>query len=347
MQERELEKRAAGAVRRKRMQDLLTVLLFMLLLPYTCSVVVRAGSGQTVETLAVGAVQDGIWWEVGNQIRRLSEEDFLTGALAACIPAQYREEALKAQAVILRSTAYAERKTEGKGQGSGAGAENVPAGRETAFAGGIRVSAEESGLAWLSEEERKKLWGEAFEELEAKCRRAVKDTEGKYLARDGEAVSPPFFRLSAGSTRDGAEIFGQEQTAWCRSVLCSGDENAEDFLQETALGRGEFSRKLSAEGMSLPQENAKIVLVRDSAGYVLTVSCGDTVMEGERFRRLFGLASSCFFIREESGKIYLQTKGIGHGLGFDQYQADLLAEQGKGWQEILGIFFEGVEIAEG
>ncbi len=35
MQERELEKRAAGAVRRKRMQDLLTVLLFMLLLPYT------------------------------------------------------------------------------------------------------------------------------------------------------------------------------------------------------------------------------------------------------------------------------------------------------------------------
>lgn len=340
MQERELEKRAAGAVRRKRMQDLLTVLLFMLLLPYTCSVVVRAGSGQTVETLAVGTARDGILWEVGNRTRRLSEEDFLTGALAACIPAQYREEALKAQAVILRSTAYAERETEEKGQGSEAGTEIAPV-------GGIRVSAEESGIAWLSEEERRELWGEEFEELEAKCRRAVADTEGKYLARDGEAVSPPFFRLSAGSTRSGAEIFGQEQTEWCRSVPCSGDENAADFLQETVLSRGEFSRRLSSEGMSLPKENAKIVLERDSAGYVLTVSCGDAVMEGERFRQLFGLASSCFFVREESGKIYLQTKGIGHGLGFDQYQANLLAEQGKGWQEILGIFFEGVEIAEG
>lgn len=340
MQERELEKRAAGAVRRKRMQDLLTVLLFMLMLPYTCSVVARTGSGQAVETLAVGGAEGSVLWECAGQTRRLSEEDFLTGALAACIPAQYREEALKAQAVILRSTMLAEKKAERKGQGS-------EAGRETASAGGIRISAEESGLAWLSEEERKKLWGEEFEELEAKCRRAVKDTEGKYLARDGEAVSPPFFRLSAGSTRSSAEIFGQEQAAWCRSVACGGDENAADFLQETVLSRGEFSRKLASEGMSLPKENAKIVLERDSAGYVLTVSCGDAVMEGERFRQLFGLASSCFFVREESGRIHLQTKGIGHGLGFDQYQADLLAGQGKGWQEILGIFFEGLEIAEG
>lgn len=338
MQERELEKRAAGAVRRKRMQDLLTVLLFLLLLPYTCSVVARTGSGQTVETLAVGTVQDGILWECENGTRRLSEEDFLTGALAGCIPAQYREEALKAQAVILRSTVYEKGQ---KGAGKRGGGEN---GKSSGF-GEIRVGAEESGLAWLSQEERKRLWGEEFDELEQKCRRAVTETEGIYLVRDGEAVSPPFFRLSAGSSRSGAEIFGQEQIAWCKSVSCSGDEKAEGFQQETAVSRGEFARKLASEGMSLPKENAKIVLERDSAGYVLNVSCGEAVMEGERFRQLFGLASSCFYIREESGKIYLQTKGIGHGLGFDQYQADLLAEQGKGWQEILGTFFEGIEIS--
>ena len=136
MQERGLEKRAAGAVRRKRMQDLLTVLLFMLMLPYTCSVVARTGSGQTVETLAVGGAEGERF--VGmrrGQTRRLSEEDFLTGALAACIPAQYREEALKAQAVILKEHSM----LAGKG---GAG-------------GRICVSAEESGLAWLSEEGKK------------------------------------------------------------------------------------------------------------------------------------------------------------------------------------------------
>ena len=50
------------------------------------------------------------------------------------------------------------------------------------------------------------------------------------------------------------------------------------------------------------------MLERDSAGYVLTVSCGEKRMEGERFRQLFRLASSCFFVREESGRIYLQNE---------------------------------------
>lgn len=334
MQERELEKRAAGAVRRKRMQDLLTVLLFMLLLPYTCSVVVRSGSGQAVETLSVGAEQEGILWEYGNGSRRLSEEEFLTGALAGCIPAQYREETLKAQAVILRSTLYAEGK---KGAGGAESKKNDTAGK-------LCVSAQESGLTWLSEEERRRLWGEDFEELEQKCRRAVTDTRGIYVTQGGAAVSPPFFRLSAGNTRSSAEIFGQEQLSWCRSIPCSGDERAEDFWAETAVSREGFARKLASEGIILPGKNAKIVLERDSAGYVLNVSCGDAVMEGERFRQLFGLASSCFSIREESGKIYLQTKGIGHGLGFDQYQADLLAGQGKTWKELLRTFFEGLDI---
>ncbi len=475
MQERELEKRAAGAVRRKRMQDLLTVLLFMLLLPYTCSVVVRSGSGQAVETLSVGAEQEGILWEYGNGSRRLSEEEFLTGALAGCIPAQYREETLKAQAVILRSTLYAEGKkgngsrrlseeefltgalagcipaqyreetlkaqavilrstlyAEGKkGAGGAESKKNDTAGKlcvsaqesgltwlseeerrrlwgedfeeleqkcrraveskKNDTAGKLCVSAQESGLTWLSEEERRRLWGEDFEELEQKCRRAVTDTRGIYVTQGGAAVSPPFFRLSAGNTRSSAEIFGQEQLSWCRSIPCSGDERAEDFWAETAVSppffrlsagntrssaeifgqeqlswcrsipcsgderaedfwaetavsREGFARKLASEGMILPGKSAKIVLERDSAGYVLNVSCGDAVMEGERFRQLFGLASSCFSVREESGKIYLQTKGIGHGLGFDQYQADLLAGQGKTWKELLGTFFEGLDI---
>lgn len=335
MQERELEKRAAGAVRRKRMQDLLTVLLFMLLLPYTCSVVVRSRSGQAVETLSVGTERESILWEYGNGTRRLSEEEFLTGALAGCIPAQYREETLRAQAVILRSTMYAEGKKEAGGI----------KGRKGDAAAGLSLSAGESGLTWLSQEERKRLWGEEFEELEQKCRRAVTDTEGKYLTRDGAAVSPPFFRLSAGMTRNSGEIFGQEQISWCKSIPCGTDERAEDFLQETAVGRGEFARKLASEGMILPGKGARLVLERDSAGYVLTVSCGDAVLEGERFRQLFGLASSCFSIREKAGTIYLQTKGIGHGLGFDQYQADVLAGQGKTWEELLGTFFEGIEIS--
>lgn len=43
----------------------------------------------------------------GSDVRTMTEEAFLIGALAAVIPAEYEPEALKAQAVILRSSCVA------------------------------------------------------------------------------------------------------------------------------------------------------------------------------------------------------------------------------------------------
>ncbi|MFR6590020.1 MAG: SpoIID/LytB domain-containing protein [Gallintestinimicrobium sp.] len=44
----------------------------------------------------------------GSDVGTMTEEAFLIGALAAVIPAEYEPEALKAQAVILRSSCVAE-----------------------------------------------------------------------------------------------------------------------------------------------------------------------------------------------------------------------------------------------
>ncbi|MDO4292427.1 MAG: SpoIID/LytB domain-containing protein [Eubacteriales bacterium] len=320
MTEKELERQAAQAAGRKKLQDLLAVFLFLLLLPYTCSALARAGRDSAVETLSLPGDGRVIAWEQENGVKRIPEEEFLVGALAASIPAQYRPETKKAQAVILRSMAFCREKE--------------------------ALSARESGLEYMDPSQRRLLWGEDFEENEKAFGEAVRETKGQVLTYAQEVVSPPFFRLSAGKTRSGAEIFGQERIVWCHSIECPGDENAPDFLQESEWDRDSFARVLASEGMILPGENAYILLTRDSAGYVLEVSCGESRMEGERFRQLFDLASSCFSLREEGGKIILQTKGIGHGLGFDQYSADLLAEQGKGYVELLKWFFAGAEVEE-
>lgn len=312
------EKKAIRTVRRKRIQDLLAVLFFLLLLPYTCSSLARTGEENAVETADIGRSKTGILWERENGVWRIGTDEFLTGALAACIPAEYHEETLKAQAVILRSICMQEAMEKGT------------------------LSKEDSQLEFLEREERKTLWGENFAENEAKFLKAVRDTEGIVLNWEGNLVSPPYFRLSAGQTRSGAEIFGEEQKPWYHSVECPHDLEADDFLQEKRLDRGEFSKKLAAEGMILPGKGAKVVLTRDSAGYVLTVSCESAQMEGEKFRKLFELPSSCFYLKEENGEIILQTKGIGHGIGFDQYGADLLAAGGKDYIELLNFFFTGL-----
>lgn len=338
MHEKDMEKRAIRTVRRKKIQDLLAVLSFLLLLPYTCSAVSGARKEAAVET--IGGVADSgsfILWEKENGVWRMPMDDFLTGALAACMPADYREETLKAQAVILRSICVKEMEEAGT------------------------LNREDSRLECLEQEERRTLWGEDFAENEARFLKAVQDTDGIVLTREGEVVEPPYFRLSAGMTRSGTEIFGEEKEnwsgiydsvpggnagakTWCRSVECPHDLEAEDFLQEKRIARGDFSKRLAAEGFVLPEKGAKVTLTRDSAGYVLFVRCGEYQMEGEKFRKLFELPSSCFYLKEESGAVILQTKGVGHGLGFDQYGADLLAADGKDYMELLNFFFSGLRV---
>ncbi len=314
MREKSRENQTIRTVRRKRIQDLLAVLFFLLLLPYTCSVVGGiATGGDAVKTMA-GAKQGPYFYrEEKNGTWQVPVEEYLVGALAATVPGDYRTEVLKAQAVILRSACMAEP------QG-----EDMP--------------------DYLDLKERKEVWGEDFEENKERFSQAVSDTSGIVLTWEGEAVSPPFFRLSAGTTRSGAEIFGQERIPWCHSVECPHDLESEDFLQETRIGRAEFFRKLSEEGLRLPKDGAKLVLTRDSAGYVMTVSCMDSRMEGERFRALFELPSACFTLEEKEGEILVRTKGVGHGLGFDQYSANVLAGEGKDYVELLDCFFAGLTL---
>ena len=67
-------------------------------------------------------------------------------------------------------------------------------------------------------------------------------------------------------------------------------------------------------------------------------------MAGESFRDLFGLASSCFSLAEEGSGIRLTSKGVGHGLGFCQHEADRRAGEGEDFMALLSDFFRGAEI---
>ena len=193
-----------------------------------------------------------------------------------------------------------------------------------------RIIDSNSGFSYLDKAQRKRLWGEQADVLEERCREAVRASSGYVLEWQGATVSAPFFRLSAGRTRSGTELFGQESD-WCKSIACPVDEAAEDFLQEKSMKTERFFGMLEAEGVSVEKDAPKLVLTRDSAGYVLNVRAGRSSIAGERFRQLFELPSSV-----------ITTKGIGHGIGFDQYYANELAKQGASAEEILELFFPGL-----
>ena len=337
MMQETMEKRANRTVGKSRQKDFFAVLLFFFLLPYTCSSVVRAGQEKTVETI-VPVSGRTVRMQSGSDVRTMTEEAFLIGALAAVIPAEYEPEALKAQAVILRSSCVAGghlEETVLENGTTGAAQESIS--QNSVSAVEPRIIDSNSGFSYLDKAQRKRLWGEQADVLEERCREAVRASSGYVLEWQGAAVSAPFFRLSAGRTRSGTELFGQESD-WCKSIACPVDEDAEDFLQEKSMKTERFFGMLEAEGVSVEKDAPKLVLTRDSAGYVLNVRAGRSSIEGERFRQLFELPSSCFFLEEQGGKMVITTKGIGHGIGLDQYYANALAKQGASAAVFPGTF---------
>ena len=81
----------------------------------------------------------------------------------------------------------------------------------------------------------------------------MRASTGYVLEWQGAAVSAPFFRLSAGRTRSGTELFGQESD-WCKSIACPVDEAAEDFFLEMRMKSERFFGMRVAEGVAVDKD---------------------------------------------------------------------------------------------
>lgn len=83
----------------------------------------------------------------------------------------------------------------------------------------------------------------------------------------------------------------------------------------------------------------------DKAGYVRTLELCGQMVSGLDVRKALDLRSTCFAIAWRGGQFVITTRGYGHGVGLSQYGAKAMAEGGAGWEDILGYYFPGTEIA--
>ena len=169
-------------------------------------------------------------------------EEFLTGVVAAEIPAEYGIETLKAQAVLARTYIY----------------RLVDPGLE-------RIREEELDIDCLSMREMEKKWGkEHFREYYGKIRTAVQETEGLVAEYDGELIEPFYCEASAGKTRELAAY------PYICSVESPGDLGAGEFLCVRTFTEAEFADKIGRIGGPRPGADGiaeKIQIIeRDDAG---------------------------------------------------------------------------------
>lgn len=171
---------------KEKIKNILAVALIILLLPYVAVVLVTGKPVVSADTEALNEM-----------------EQYVLGVLPSQIPISYELEAMKAQAILIR-TSIAKGEAEGK-------------------------TKEELSLTYRSLEELEELWGSAcFAENLRKLKEAVLSTKGQVLQYEGAYADFPYHAVSSGKTRAG-ELLG-ETYVYLEPVVCEHDLEAPDYL---------------------------------------------------------------------------------------------------------------------
>lgn len=283
-----------------------------------------------IEKDSVGKVyktaDSGLYVYVGDN--RLNLEDFIGCVLIKQMDINASEEALKSQAVVIR-TLICERL---KGQGVN------------------EIDADVLGFQYVLYDDMEKIWGEKFTQNYNKLMKVLSNTAMEVIVFEDKIITPYYHSASCGYTRDGEAVLGAEYK-YLKSVASAKDVEAEGYLTGVAFDKSEFASRLreALEDISIDDEKpleTMQIISRDEAGYVTKLQIGNVQMTGDDFVHIFQLNSPNFQVDEYDGDIRIVTKGLGHGLGLSMYGAEKLAESGKSYKEILSHYYAGTELTK-
>lgn len=269
----------------------------------------------------------------GDEIYETPMQKYLVGVVAAEMPASFAQEALKAQAVAARSYALY---CAASGRHAGAGAD---------------VCTDSACCqAWISEERMRQNWQENFDENFARIFSAVDQTDGQYLAYDGEPIFAAFHSSSGGYTEDCGAIWNSVPYL----ISVESPETADsvpNFVSILELSLLDFRDTIlhadSSADFSGDESGWIQEIVRDGSGRVDHAILGGIKLSGTEIRSLFSLRSTNFSLEYADGIFRFTVTGFGHGVGMSQYGAAVMAAEGANFEEILSHYYPGTTLVGG
>lgn len=181
-------------------------LVIIVLLPYIITVFLN---GSAVTTSA-NVDESYIKVEHEEKETEMSIEEYCIGRLAKEIPISYDREALKAQAVLVRTTVYDQ----------------------------IRESGSNAVLPdefWTTEDMRRQWGAGKYNSNYDKLKDVWKETEGQVLMYGDNPANVPYCRLTNGSTRDGKEVLGDGDYPYLKIKECPLDIESKEQMQTVII----------------------------------------------------------------------------------------------------------------
>lgn len=307
-------------------KNLGTVLLLLLLIPYIITFLFgnmsREASDAGVGEMIKEQLKEGSYTVINKTalgLERIPLEIYVADMLSRTMEEGYEMEALKAQAVLIRTNLMLQDDKEVIVNDGQYGSKNVP----------------------------------------QECFRAVSETRGIYLEYEGNPIYGAYFLVSNGKTRSAKEVLKTDDYPYLSEVVCSRDFLSEEYLNEMEYSIEEFEKiwdKLKPEKEEeiqefisenvIEDEKTEMTVIRDHAGYSLFLKYREKWIACEELRYELHLPSSDFEIRKEDETLVFTVKGTGHGLGMSQFAANEMAAEGSEFPEILEYFFSGTALTK-
>lgn len=268
-------------------------------------------------------------------VETLSLEQYVTGVLAAEMPADFELAALKAQAIAARTFIIARLQANDTS--------GVPEGKADVVDTVLHQ-------AYIPQSELKEWNKEGRMDKLEKLQKAVSDTQGIIMTYKGKPITAAFFSASAGSTENSEDYWSLE-VPYLRSVPSPWDSQINPNIEETVtLSLEDMFRKLGQQQPAIKVSTGKTggvsILSTTAGGRVKEIRIGEQTYTGREFREKLQLRSSQFTIEIRDSEVNITTYGNGHGVGMSQWGANGMAKEGYTTTQILKHYYTGISFQQ-
>ncbi len=266
----------------------------------------------------------------GDAVETMTMSDYLVGVVAAEMPASFEPEALAAQAVAARTEVL----------------NHMLLYRPSAHPDADICTDYTCCQAYKSIAALRVEWGADYAVYLQKITAAVRATDGICLIYQDEPIEAVFHSSSSGKTEESSAVW-DESLPYLVSVM--SPETAADvpnYISTVTVSLGDFKQtvvQFFPDAVFPADTNLWIGPVTyTGSGRIDTVQFGGVTVPGTLMRTMFGLRSTAAAIELDDTNVTFTTLGYGHGVGMSQYGANIFAQQGLDYRDILLYYYSGI-----
>ncbi len=316
-------------------KNILSILL-ILLFPIGVTIFVSVLSPEIYIGMGSSAIEDhlmgrSILLEAKGLYKNVDVEEYVLGVMAGTIPPDYDMEALKVQAVLIRTNVLKEMEEQNTGD------------------------SEDLSYVYFTSEDRKELWGEnKYGKYEKRMEQAVALTAGEVLRYEDSLIMALYHEVSIGKTASAKEILG-EDISYLQSVDSSQDVEAKHYMNLISYSTEELKEIINHGGKKGKEEeknskdSGKIEFKIEETtknGFVKKLLVNGQSYSGEAAMDKFLLPSLNFYVEEMEDGIRFVCLGKGNCMGVSLYGANFMAQNGSTMQDIIAHYYENVRIEQ-